>query len=194
MNEEKYNGKPLWHRRHKEWEPFDRITIDLVERYKTSGLSGDEWRFNACIEFWFKGEVVHRELARDITEAAAALPYHILHNTCPIPERIIQLEKNLCDQPGCKDVAVGRFVLKRLTSRTGEYLDPAEEGQWCHYFRKFCAKHLRRGDCSREDADANYIAIDAATADDSTNTEASPSAVIYVDIEVEGPGAPVDPE
>lgn len=31
------------------------ITMRLKERYKTSGLSGDEWRFSAVLEFWKKG-------------------------------------------------------------------------------------------------------------------------------------------
>lgn len=39
--------KAMHYKRHPDFETYDRITIDTVERYKTSGLSGDEWRFSS---------------------------------------------------------------------------------------------------------------------------------------------------
>ena len=160
------------------------MTIDLVERYKTSGLSGDEWRFNFWVRCWFKGEVVSQFTPLKMQHAIMLLGSWFLEETCPLPERVVQLDNMLCDQPGCMNVPIGRFVLKRLTSQGGDYLDPAE--QFSAYFRKFCAKHVQRGTCSREDSDSNYIPIDNATADDSTNAEESPSAfggVIEIDEE-----------
>ena len=35
----------------------DRITIDPVPRYKTSGLSGDEWRMSYVVRFYRRGRL-----------------------------------------------------------------------------------------------------------------------------------------
>gem|GEM_PF-6705725 len=35
-------------------QAFDEIRIVTVPRYKTSGLSGDEWRISAMIQFFAK--------------------------------------------------------------------------------------------------------------------------------------------
>jgi len=37
---------------------YDEAKIVTVERYKTSGLSGDEWRFSYKVELYRKGQLV----------------------------------------------------------------------------------------------------------------------------------------
>ena len=170
----------LHHRRLHDWEAFDRITLDIVPRYKTSGLSGDEWRQSVRIVFWHKGQEVHEEWFTSMRAALAHLPAEVSKATCPIPEKVTQIDKTKCDQPSCTNDAVARCELKRLTSARGEYL-AVEESKYTRYYRQFCRKHLQRGDCSREDADDNYIPLDGVTADASTNVEESPSAVVVVD-------------
>lgn len=40
-------------------DPFiDSVRIQIVERYKTSGISGDEWRFSYVVEMIRKGACV----------------------------------------------------------------------------------------------------------------------------------------
>lgn len=155
---EMFNGKELAHKRLPEWEPFDRVTVETLERYKTSGLSGDEWRFNSFVQFWFKGHPVHSYTARDVEAAFKRFFQQYDEATCPISIELSKLDDKLCDQPGCARAPIARFALKRLTADNGDYLDPAE--QYFTYYRKFCSKHTRRGDCSREDCDENYVAID----------------------------------
>lgn len=42
-------------------QAFDEIRIFTVPSYKTSGLSGDEWRISATVEFYRNGILRHTE-------------------------------------------------------------------------------------------------------------------------------------
>ncbi len=152
-----------WHKRHHDWEAFDKIEIVTVPRYKTSGLSGDEWRVSATVRCWFKGVVV-LELGgfSDMETARRMLDGKLLEAAFPIPDGVIAREKTACDQPGCGSDAIVRLKLKRLTSERGEYLHEQEHSSTC--YRQFCDAHRERGDCGREDADDNYEPIDTGGA------------------------------
>jgi len=162
----------LYHRRLPEFEVYDEIRMKVVPRYKTSELSGDEWRQSIHIEFMFKGNIVGTEICRDMRTTIMLLGSYYLKEFA-IPKEILAVEKESCDQPSCPNKAIGRLKLKRLTDDTGQWLDMKE--QYGEYYRQFCPEHIHRGDCSREDADENYTPIDEKSADDSTNTKESPS-------------------
>lgn len=147
----------MWHKRHPDFEAFDSVTIDVVPRYKTSGLSGDEWRVAAVIRLWFKGEPVAERGYRDIESALKFLPAFTSEAASPIPTRVIELERESCDQPGCAEKAVTKCRLKKEYSDRGEEL-VMREGVNSHY-RQFCQRHLQRGDCGLEDSDSNYEVV-----------------------------------
>lgn len=173
------NEKQLTHKRLRDFEFVDAIRIRLVPRYKTSGLSGDEWRQHAQIEFLFKGQVIGETSWRTVEYAVMALGADLLRlGDSGIPDEVIALERVKCDQPSCQNDAVGRFEIKREFGRQGEDVVPSN---YFRYYRQFCKVHLRRGDCSREDCDDNYIPLDGIGPDGSTNTQESPSAVVFVD-------------
>jgi hypothetical protein len=178
-----------WHKRLNDFESFDKITLDVVPRYKTSGLSGDEWRQHVEVTFWFKGEKVHAAGFGKMHAALMMLGAEWIKAQEPIPERVIEIERDRCDQPSCTEKAVGRFKLKKLTSARGEFLADREGGH-AGYFRQFCRKHLRRGDCGLEDCDTNYEPLDGITAVDSTNTETSPSRTVVLDARDETMASP----
>ena len=177
------DDRPLYHRRLHDWEFVDEINVRIVPRYKTSGMSGDEWRQHVQVDFKLKGEVVGGAGFRDIDAMLIGIggAYHALGDS-GIPDEALKVDDASCDQPSCRNAAVGRFEIKRLTSERGEYLDP-EEQKYARYFRKFCRVHLRRGDCSREDCDDNYIPLDGVSADESTNVQSSPSGQIVVNVQ-----------
>lgn len=163
------------HRRHRDWECFDHISLDIVPRYKTSGLSGDEWRFAVHASFWFKGEKLFTRTFRDMQTAVQCLGGVLAETTSPIPKRVIELEhEGRCDQPGCAEPSVSKYRFKRIFGRQGEDLADSEMAH-ASYFAQFCARHLRRGDCGREDADENYEVISGPGPDDSTNLVESPA-------------------
>jgi hypothetical protein len=141
------------HRRCRDWEAFDKIELEVVPRYKTSGLSGDEWRTGVAIRFFHKGHLVHEDFRTRMEYAIMMLGDIWVKAQEPIPEKVIRVELEHCDQPGCKNLWIGKRFLKRIAAREG-WLDP--ENTSFRYFRRFCDKHLKRGDCGLEDADRNY--------------------------------------
>lgn len=164
----------IFQRRLSDWEAFDEINLRVIPRYKTSGLSGDEWRQHVEIEFFHKGQIVYSAGTSTMEAAILMLGTHFIQQQEPIPTRVIEVEGEMCDQPSCREKFVGRYMLKRLTAKNGEWLDMKDQS--LVYYRKFCAKHARRGDCSREDCDENYEPMDTLKPDDSNNIHESPSA------------------
>lgn len=180
--EDGMNEKRLWHKRLNDFESFDRIELAVVPRYKTSGMSGDEWRQHIAIRFFFKGELVHESGANNMRNALMLLPGEWIKAQEPIPQWIIDMENSgLCDQPSCPNQAEGRFLIKRETSERGAWLDPSES-QYHDSYRQFCKRHLRRGDCGREDADDNYTSLDGASPEQSTNLVESPAGQVIVEV------------
>lgn len=149
-------GSKLWHKRHRDFEVFDRITMEIVPRYKESGLSGDEWRQHVEVKFWFKGHEIASNGCRDMSAAAMLLGSWLIDSSSPIADKVLKLEDDLCDQPSCTEPPTHRYILKELFSQRGEKLDVADV-HGARYFRKFCQKHGTRGNCGREDSDDNYV-------------------------------------
>jgi hypothetical protein len=172
-------------------------------RYKTSGMSGDEWRVSAAwqIRKGVRGEWVdldrgfHRledackglypiafsslaelhevpitsvdfyrkgEKLKEMTHDGQPLPF--LHAVGHLPwAHVIGREDSLvpdnweakCFQPGCSEVAISTYRLKKEYGRDGKGSEP-----YAPTFRRFCLRHLQRGDCGLEDADDNYEVVE----------------------------------
>lgn len=176
----KATAEVINHKRLPDFESFDRIEFRVVPRYKTSGMSGDEWRQHVQVDFFFKGEKVHEKEFRDMQTALMMVGAAWVKAQEPIPMRVIEIESTKCDQPSCAADAVVKYLLKVETSDRGDYLDPAH--RYGRKYRQFCKRHARRGDCSREDADKNYERVGDFGPKDSTNLEESPSATMVVEI------------
>lgn len=147
-------------KRHEDDDIFDDVRIRLVPRYKTSGLSGDEWRVSAILEMRRKGTVIYTRGYRNVETAAAHLPW-LLQTVLElgddeIPEWIKQIKRDesLCCQPSCASPATARYRLKKEFSREGFEGVVSDTGGGV--FRQFCDEHKTRGDCGLEDADRNY--------------------------------------
>lgn len=197
------------------------LRLVIRERYKTSGLSGDEWRFsyiwqvhkggdwqdlhgpysrrgaiasfypafrtshpNWCdetchsIQFSWKGQPLI-EMSDD------GKPQPMLHAIGSIDwAEIVGSERynwkiddsNVCAQPGCAEVPVSLFrKIEDYQERVGI--------PWQHYdgqaFRRFCNKHLRRGDCGLDDADRNYKLIEGPGPDGNEPDPKTVSPSVY---------------
>jgi hypothetical protein len=197
------------------------VSIVTAPRYKTSGLSGDEWRFS--YEIW-----VHEKSGREMaslygklsTATRATFPvlyYHRAHllevetvgtvfkrkgkilylahdegKACPLRIAAACLpwawciagdeserpkdDDEFCFQPGCSAKAVSIYRLKEEFSSSGQGPLP-DYGSIL--IRKFCQRHLRRGDCGREDSDANYEVIDGPGPDDDMGSDEFVSPSIF---------------
>lgn len=132
---------------------FDEVRIFTVPRYKTSGLSGDEWRISATIQVYRKGVLIHEKSCRNVETAATFLPALLL-TLNDDGKAFYAGEGSTCDQEGCCDKAVITYRLKARYCRDGHKLEP-----FGIEVRKFCDRHKHRGDCGLEDADSNYEAL-----------------------------------
>jgi len=67
------NTKPSY-KRHEDDDWIDEIKIVTVPRYKTSGMSGDEWRFSARVQLWRKGHLMFERSFSKLHYAIDFLP------------------------------------------------------------------------------------------------------------------------
>jgi len=143
------------HKVHPDDEGIDRIEIQMVPRFKTSGLSGSEWRVSAFIRLFRKGEMVYEKQHGALANAVAFLP-HLLNTACEHVDKPLWGETSKCYQVSCPAEGKHKRYLKQQYSSHGE--GPLPE-LFFNRFRRFCDKHLHRGDGDLEDADINYTEV-----------------------------------
>ncbi len=141
-------------------EGIDSISIETVDRFKMSELSGDEWRTSAVIKFYRKGRLVHEQRFTKMQWAVMALPY--LWMTAPekSEQPLYGLDEKTCAQYGCSQEAEVTYRINELFSTQGDGPLPDRTGE---YRRSYCARHRDRGDASREDSMANYETMSGGT-------------------------------
>lgn len=148
------------HLDHPDDERFDQVVISIVERWKESELSGDEWRFNYMVQGWRKGEIiVTRSVGSDLNRAIAGLRGYL--DTFPADGDVFDREafertKSKCDQPGCINEATIFFECNKLYTKQGQEI---VKQAYQRFYRQFCEMHRERGDCALDDADHNYTPI-----------------------------------
>ncbi len=133
-------GQP-WYERHHDDEYFDEITIRTQPRWKTSGLSGDEWRTSASILVKRKGHIIHEGHCGTMKAAATLLPWLLMtmferEDVTRLPDA---LDHSLCFQPGCDKPAVTVYKLKSDYCSDGKPHELHTETRVA-----FCQTHLRR--------------------------------------------------
>jgi len=131
-------------------QAFDEVHIVTVPRWKTSGLSGDEWRISAEIQFWRKGKLVHRETYRDV-KTACGFAYAAHESAVSDGLAYFAGDGVICDQEGCSKPKTVTYRLRKRFCREGGVHE-----QFGEHHRHFCDEHKKRGDCALEDADRNY--------------------------------------
>lgn len=138
-------------------QAFDEIRITTVPRYKTSGISGNEWRISAKIQFFRKGEVIFENFVGNLETAVNMLPFLFIR-AIDDGKAYFAGYGNLCDQEGCDKPAVVVYRMKRAIcsccgmedARSTEVLAKSPT------YRCFCQEHSKRGDWGLDDTDSNY--------------------------------------
>lgn len=145
---------------------FDKIEVERIERYKTSGMSGDEWRFSWRIRCIRRGRVLVQrwcnghDYAMLLAATAMAIGWEIVGFHESHPEwQIVEpwddgIEKGICCQPGCPIKATVHYRMKREYDRSCFFSKDLEDDQL--WYREFCEKHKRRGDSGLDDGEGNY--------------------------------------
>lgn len=135
----------------------DEIRLHTVPRFKTSGLSGDEWRFHVEAVAYRKGREVGRTQYGWITAALERIDTWVKDELlCPVEN--VELTHDLCDQPGCDQPWTVKYrMIRRGCGDCGSVHE--EEPGWENE-RAFCADHAKRGDQDVDDNDDMYQPID----------------------------------
>lgn len=132
---------------------FDEVRVFTVPRYKESGLSGDEWRISATIQFLRNGIVCFEDSWHDV-ESALKFASWSYAKACDSGKAYFAGEDGFCDQEGCHEKPTVFYELKKRYCREGHKSEPLGVE-----VRAFCDKHKSRGDCGLDDADENYKPI-----------------------------------
>lgn len=147
---------------------FDEVTIRTIPRYKTSSLSGDEWRFSAEGEIKYKGRIVWEGRYSSVPEMLAAAARNSEGLAPPNTD-------DLCDQEGCAEPWVNVYKIKKqYCAHCGHDEEPFGDDP---LVRKFCVRHSQRGNCSREDNQENYETMSGETPIATTRVEDERPAV-----------------
>lgn len=133
-------------------QAFDEVRIVTTPRYKTSGLSGNEWRISATVQVMRKGKVIHEQGYGTVEYAVLFLP-SLLATLRDDGKGYFAGENGTCDQEGCaKEATIYYEKVKDWCGQCGE----SKQVTFGKKYRKFCEIHKKRGDCGLDDADANY--------------------------------------
>ncbi len=153
-------ARPPYYKPHHDDEFTDEIRLKVVPRYKTSGISGNEWRSSVRIEFVRKGRVFATETASTMHYALLLLGTYYLKAHEPVPQEALDHAKGKCDQPGCPDDAVNHFKkrVERLGG-SGETIAVDAHDKEREVRSKYCRRHSQRGDSDREDNDRNLTLV-----------------------------------
>ncbi len=173
----------LQRRRHPDDKYTDEARIRVVERYKTSDLSGDEWRFSYVVELSRKGVVYAKAVCGNTPEYAAVLlsqglilglaELETLDAWETLPFEKIP-DEGYCCQPGCPEKSTRKYAMQKEWSDGcwfSKDLDVESSGV---LYREFCDKHGQRGDCGLDDTNSNYTCIEG---NDWNNAPADPSKI-----------------
>lgn len=136
-------------------QAFDEIRLVTVPRFKSSELSGSEWRISVIIQFFRKGKMIYEEWGGHEIEAASGHLYSKLHDATDNGHGYFAGDGIHCDQEGCSEKATNIFLVKKDFCVGGGNCGQ-EKKQYSTKYRCFCDKHKTRGDSDLEDNDDNY--------------------------------------
>lgn len=138
--------------------PVDQITTEVVPRYITSELSGDEWRFSVVVKMLYKGKLVKSFTTGTMEDAANRMSEYYRKATYFIDYKKPEGTEELCQSPGCRNEATVVYRLKKTFCDCGKKSQP-----YSNWHRRFCRAHSTRGDCGLEDDDKNYERVEGET-------------------------------
>src|SRR5215510_8404138 len=92
-------------------QAFDQIVITTVPRYKTSHLSGDEWRISAHVKFYRKNKVVHETNFGNVEVACRYLGVEF-DKAISDGKAFFAGDGKTCDQEGCSEPSTVTYKKK----------------------------------------------------------------------------------
>ena len=140
---------------------FDEVKITTVPRYKSSGLSGNEWRISGLCQLLRKGRVIHEFYMSNVESCVKALPAEVM-KAGDEGKFFYAGEEDFCDQEGCSEKAKVVYRAKYKWCNEQSHHEKIELKAEEAPIRMFCERHSMRGDCGMYDADDNYELLEGA--------------------------------
>lgn len=160
--------RSVWVKRHADDEWVDEIRLTTVPRFKESGMSGDEWRTSARVEYLRKGHVVAVESYHNLRHAVARVARHagmgFAPASWPLDEHALSMEaeraldEDYCMQPGCAEPWTVEYA---QTHEGCGRCGTVREHRYHDVRRRFCEAHRHRGDSDLDDMDERYVPVPA---------------------------------
>ncbi len=179
------DGRFVHHTRHHDDEIIDKVEIACLPRFKTSGVSGDEWRVSYVTRLWRKGTLLYERgyaRMRDAMTHLAWLARVVFTDMKGEDEKRwlarIEEDRVTCFQPGCGKKAAVFYEMKQHGSEDGVFVEDVTKD--VQLVRAFCGLHSTRGTASRTDNDKNYKVL-AGTPVAHRPMDESPAATVVVD-------------
>ncbi len=169
-----------YYKRHADDEFCDEIRLKVIPRFKTSGMSGDEWRTSVKVQLFRKGFMYAETSVSKMEYAIMMLGHFYVTSHEPVPTEAIEHEKTKCDQPGCGDDAVNHYRFKVEKHGNSGHTSPVREDREVRC--KFCARHSERGDSDLEDNDENLVLMQGNGVARPHEEDESPAQLQVVDL------------
>jgi hypothetical protein len=177
------------------YQAYDEVRIETLPRFKSSALSGSEWRIAARTRLLYKGTVEYETYHANVDEAARELVVTLCNAAVArMNVRAPQLHAATdsardpyCDQEGCAERATTAFrVLSSRCTACGSNAGAlhATGPYGCRYF---CARHSTRGEGYLDDTAANYELVAGAPPAPPPTTDVAvtgPPIIVYADATV----------
>ena len=137
-------------------QPFDEIRLVTKPRFKTSGMSGDEWRISVVTEFYRNGNLIHTNDGHRNMEGAVRLLDHSYIEASDNGHGYFASEDDYCDQEGCANKSTITYeCVKECCGSCGEVKKP----RFSIPIRQFCDEHKNRGNSNLDDMMEHYKQI-----------------------------------
>lgn len=160
---------------------FDAFEVQRIEHYKTSSLSGDQWRFRWIVRLYRKGVAYVERIvgghdgafAATVAAEGLAIGSEVFGASGWTTLLEVPSEEGTCCQPCCAKPATVRYAMRLEYDQTCFFSRAVPDD--CVYYREFCEDHRERGDAGLDDGGTNYIEIPNESADET----AAPTEIVH---------------
>ena len=162
-------SKPTFRATKHKAQPFiDETRIRLVDRYKTSDASGNEWRYSYEMTLFWKGKLIATGVAGNMETAAASVALAVQggfqSDKCWEASDVDNPYSmaDICCHPGCPKKSTRKYVFKKVYTKTCDFSKQNDGTGYGGFVEghEFCDDHGQRGDCALDDANDNYVCIE----------------------------------
>ena len=147
------------------YQLHDEVRIVTLPRFKSSAVSGSEWRIRARVELLYKGVVQYTSECASVDEALRDMPLIVDRACTSYMTPTSRFHGNhdhvddgepRCDQEGCAALATCAYRVLHTPCKACGAHDTDSLHLMGPRMRYFCARHSYRGEGYLDDTQSNY--------------------------------------